>query len=64
MTSRKVACDSCEVLVINNIVCHEHGCPEDWKDETRTCKWCGTKFRAKHSSDLFCSDDCQQTYYL
>lgn len=20
-------CDQCEVLVINNVPCHEHGCP-------------------------------------
>lgn len=28
---RTVTCDSCDVLVINNIVCHEFGCPN--KDE-------------------------------
>ena len=32
---RPVICDSCEVLVINNVICHETGCPDAWKDETR-----------------------------
>lgn len=26
--SRPVTCDSCAVLVINNVVCHEFGCPK------------------------------------
>lgn len=26
-------CDSCEVLTINGVYCHELGCPEAWKDE-------------------------------
>ena len=37
-------CNQCEVLVINGQLCHETGCPESYKDETRTCKWCGSEF--------------------
>jgi hypothetical protein len=25
--TRKVKCDQCDILVINNVVCHETGCP-------------------------------------
>lgn len=24
---RKVSCDQCQLVVINGIPCHEHGCP-------------------------------------
>lgn len=30
---RKITCDQCDVLVINNVVCHEHGCPNKNKGE-------------------------------
>ena len=28
---KRVGCDSCNMLVINNISCHEHGCPKTRK---------------------------------
>ena len=34
-------CQSCEVLNINGVNCHEIGCPDAWKDYTRECKECG-----------------------
>ena len=60
---RAVTCDSCEVLVINNIICHETGCPDAWKDETRECKWCGCCFKPEERSQNFCDSDCAEAYH-
>ena len=60
---RTVTCNSCEVLVINNVICHEIGCPEAWRDETRYCKWCGSKFKPEHPDQRFDNDDCAEIYY-
>ena len=60
---RTVTCDSCEVLVINNVICHETGCPDAWKDETRECKWCGRRFRPEERNQEFCDSDCSEAYH-
>ena len=60
---RAVTCDSCEVLVINNIICHETGCPDAWKDESRECKWCGHCFKPEERSQEFCDSDCAEAYH-
>ena len=36
-------CDSCEVLNINGVNCHEHGCPDAWKDYKTECYECTPK---------------------
>jgi hypothetical protein len=59
---RTVTCDSCAVLVINNVICHETGCPDAWKDETRECKWCGRRFKPEYSQQEFCCSDCADSY--
>lgn len=51
-------CKSCEILYINGVKCHEIGCPEAWKDEIRTCKWCGSEFKPQDQNDHFCDDSC------
>ena len=55
-------CNSCEVLYINGLKCHEHGCPESWKDETRTCKWCGSKFKPDDDRQDCCDNECGAAY--
>ena len=60
---RTVTCDSCEVLVINNVICHETECPDAWKDETRECKWCGRCFRPEEINQEFCDSDCAGAYH-
>jgi len=55
-------CNSCEVLVINGIICHEHGCPESWRDETRECKWCGSEFTPENREQVFCDESCAESY--
>ena len=60
---RTVTCESCEVLVINNVICHETGCPDAWKDETRECRWCGRRFRPEERNQEFCDSDCAEAYH-
>ena len=60
---RPVTCDSCEVLVINNIICHETGCPNAWKDETRGCKWCGCRFKPEEKNQECCDSACAEAYH-
>jgi hypothetical protein len=59
---RTVHCDSCEVLVVNNVICHEQGCPDAWKDEIRSCKCCGTKFKPTSRDQYFDDDTCAEAY--
>lgn len=33
MKYKTVKCDQCDVLVINGVVCHEHGCPNKRKED-------------------------------
>lgn len=51
-------CNSCELLVINGIVCHEVGCPDRWRDEIRECGECGSRFKPQYSEQRFCSHSC------
>jgi hypothetical protein len=55
-------CQSCEVMMINGVLCHEIGCPDAWMDETRTCPWCGTVFRPEDRNQRFCDESCAEAY--
>jgi hypothetical protein len=55
-------CDSCEVLTINGVYCHELGCPEAWKDEKRSCLFCGQIFIPEDKEQLFCDKSCGEEY--
>lgn len=57
-----VSCSSCQIAVINGMVCHETGCPDAWKDETRKCKWCGSEFKPEYRLQRCCDDDCEHIY--
>lgn len=59
---RPVSCDSCEVLVINGVICHECGCPDAWKDYTRKCRWCGSEFQPESRDQAFCDEECATSY--
>lgn len=54
-------CDQCEILYINNIKCHEHGCPDAWKDYLRECEWCSADFKPETCDQVYCSDSCAET---
>jgi hypothetical protein len=60
----KVAqCDSCDACFINGVLCHEHGCPDAWREETRECKWCGGQFTPEDRAQVLCCEDCAEAYY-
>jgi len=56
-------CIACEVLNINGLNCHEHGCPEAWKDYAVECKWCGTLFTPEFDGQTCCDEECNAAYY-
>ena len=49
-------CDQCQILVINNVVCHETGCPNSWKGTARKCRSCGDDFKVKSARQQRCRD--------
>lgn len=54
-------CNSCESVVINGKLCHEHGCPE--QEYEKECSWCGCEFKTKHKNEFVCSEDCHKNYF-
>lgn len=59
---KREKCDQCEALMINGVYCHEHGCPNKWKDSARYCAWCGTMFFPNSEHDHFCCIECAENY--
>ena len=51
-------CQSCDCVYINGIKCHEHGCPDVWKDKQVECVWCGSRFVPEYKEQRYCSDSC------
>ena len=60
--TRRVTCSQCQILLINGYICHEHGCPDAWKDTIRECRWCGSDFPPAFSDERFCSPECAESY--
>ena len=56
-------CDSCEVLSINGVVCHERGCPDAWKSRPRECKECGRSFIPEELDEWFCDEECSAEFH-
>lgn len=61
--TKRRQCDSCQLLRINGVVCHETGCPAAWKDKRPECKWCGTEFKPEHRHQDTCSESCAEAYH-
>lgn len=59
---RKFICDSCQLIKINGVVCHETGCPEAWKDESRECVECGMDFQPEERYQQTCDPHCYATF--
>jgi len=55
-------CSSCNAAIINGHYCHEHGCPQSWRDERRECDWCGTVFTPDERHQHCCSESCSAAY--
>ena len=52
-------CDSCQPCRIQGKLCHEHGCPDAWKDYERECFQCGCEFLPKERHQSLC-DGCEE----
>lgn len=55
-------CPSCQLLVVNGVLCYERGCPDAWRDETRECRWCGSRFTPEERDQRFCDTSCSEAY--
>ena len=53
---REYYCDSCEMLGINGMACHETGCPDAWKDYKIACFQCGCDFQRENRHQAVCRD--------
>jgi hypothetical protein len=51
-------CQSCQLVRINGVLCHEAGCPDAWRSYKRYCAWCGSEFMPEDRGQQYCSDDC------
>ena len=49
-----IQCDSCAACMIQGVPCHETGCPEAWRDETRECRDCGCDFKPESRYQVSC----------
>lgn len=49
-------CDSCEVLMINGVRCHETGCPVAWREVKVECFECGSEFERESKHQRVCGD--------
>lgn len=56
-------CESCQLLKINRVICHETGCPEAWRDEEAECRECGDGFEREEKHKDFCSEHCRTIYW-
>ena len=55
-------CEQCETMTINGVLCHEHGCPDAWKDYARECIWCGQQFIPEDKDQMCCCLECGADY--
>lgn len=61
-------CDSCQAMMINDVACHETGCPNSWKhpatDEPypKQCRECGCDFVPEDRDQDFCESACYCDY--
>ena len=60
MNTCRAQCDSCDAVMINGVYCHEHGCPDGWRDQPEECFWCGTEFKPQVQFQRCCSESCHQ----
>lgn len=64
-----IHCDSCEAVAINNVACHEQGCPDSWREPfgdhlpyMRSCHECGDDFRPDNKHQKLCNDCISSIY--
>ncbi len=53
-----LSCDSCQLVRIQGVLCHERCCPCAWKDEKTECQSCGCEFIPEEKGQKLC-DSCR-----
>lgn len=61
--TKKIKCDSCNLVMISGVLCHETGCPDSWRFKEIECPWCGSKFVPEERDQEFCDDSCYLSYW-
>lgn len=56
-------CQSCEVVNINGMNCHETGCPDAWESEQRECRECGRQFTPADPGQRECDGACYAAFH-
>lgn len=51
-----MACDSCQMISIQGVPCHETGCPDAWQETMIECRECGFNFYRDERYQTTCSD--------
>lgn len=59
-TKYQRACESCDPSRINSMLCHEQGCPDEWRDILRTCFECGFDFNPQERYARVCANCIDQ----
>jgi hypothetical protein len=57
-----MSCNSCQMIAINGIACHETGCPDAWRTIVAECKWCGQGFYPETKWQECCCHTCFTAY--
>ncbi len=47
-------CNGCNPDMINGVLCHEHGCPDAWRDVEVDCFECGVSFYSGEKGAEIC----------
>ena len=56
---KECGCDGCSPAMVNGKLCHEHGCPDSWRDYSVPCRECGCNFLRSERHQRVCPD-CSQ----
>lgn len=56
-----MSCDSCNMVSIQGVPCHETGCPDAWKTTEIECEDCGCAFIPEDRGMTRC-DGCECEY--
>lgn len=55
-------CDGCSPTWVNKTLCHEAGCPEQWRDMLVSCRECGGLFYPDTRFGVRMCPDCKEDW--
>jgi hypothetical protein len=57
-------CNGCNPMMIQGVLCHEQGCPEEWRDIQAECFECGCGFWREDRWQRTCNDCLNPEQYI